>query len=207
MSLLSDFENAKFSTKTILLFYVLIMPLFFISIYLFKPDMIWLIQGNPLVNLHFYFLVSVCLVLSTLWLSMIYVLSDYTIKHLKIIEDDKTKQLKREAISKSLNELRKGDNEAKLNEMTKIIAMSLQEKLNKKFKPPQPKFSSNSNEHYRITLIYSILYLSAAIAINHFWLNWKIQYFLVCLPLFVIFRIVFVKLRLNQKSNRSDPVK
>lgn len=197
MSLLNDFENAKFSTKTILLFYVLVMPLFFISIYLFKPEMIWMIQGNPLVNLHFYFMVSVCLVLSTLWLSMIYILSDSTIKHLKIIDDNKSNQFKREALTKSLNELKQGDNEAKLKEITKMMAMSLEEKLNKKFK--QPRFTSNSNEHYRITLLYSIGYLSIAIAINHYWLNWKIEHFLLSLPLFIIFRIVLVRLRLKTK--------
>lgn len=199
MSLLHDFENAKFSTKTILLFYILIMPLFFISIYLFKPEMIWMIKGNPLVNLHFYFLVSVCLVLSTLWLSMVYILSNYVIKRMKNIEDEKNNQIKLGLVVESLNEIKKGDSKTKLNEIIKLIEMSLQEKLNKKFKP-QSRFASNSNDHYRITLIYSIVYLSISIAINHFWLHYKIHQLLICLPLFIVFRIVYVRWRLGQKS-------
>lgn len=204
MSLLHDFENAKFSTKTILLFYVLIMPLFFIGIYLFKPNMIWMIQGNPLVNLHFYFLVSVCLVLSTLWLSMIYLLSNLTMQHYQKMEDQKNRHRRKT----ELRELTKKMNEAKENKNYKEIANMASLHLKKTFSFRRKLiYTSHSNHHYRITLIHSILYLSIAIAINHLWLNWKIQYFLLSLPLFVVFRIVLLKLRLNQNSNHANPIK
>lgn len=194
MSLLNDFENAKFSTKTILLFYVLIMPLFFISVYLFKPDMIWIIRGNPIVNLHFYFLVSICLVLSTLWLSMVYLLSGLTMQYYQKLENQKNRQkreIELDAISEKIKQAKASKN---YRQMTYLL-----EDYSKKvlFSRKNHIYTSHSTHHYRITLIHSILYLSVAIAINHFWLNWKLQYFLLCLPLFVVFRIFIVKLRIS----------
>lgn len=203
MSLIHDFENAKFSTKTILLFYVLIMPLFFISIYLFKPQMIWIIQGNPLVNLHFYFLVSVCLVLSTLWLSMVYLLSGFSMKYYQRMEDQKNKNYRRTEFQELRQKIKQAQEKGNRRE-TIDFASEYSKKL---FQGrPKPRFTHHSNEHYRITLIYSILYLSTAIAINHFWLHYRIQVFLLCSFLFVILRIPYVKYRLKQKTN-ANPVK
>lgn len=203
MSLLHDFENAKFSTKTILLFYVLIMPLFFISIYLFKPKMIWIIQGNPLVNLHFYFLVSVCLVLSTLWLSMIYLLSGVTMKYYQRMEDQKNKDHRKKELHELNEKIKQAKEKGNIREATEFASQySKKVFIGRK----EPRFTHHSNEHYRIMLIYSILYLSTAIAINHFWLHCRIQVFLLCSFLFVILRIPYVKYRLKQKTN-ANPVK
>jgi hypothetical protein len=76
MSWISDFDKLKSSTKLILASFVSIFPFFFISVYLFNPSMVDRVQGNPLLNIHFYFLLSVCFVLSFIWFWLVFFLSE-----------------------------------------------------------------------------------------------------------------------------------
>lgn len=76
MSWISDFDKLKLTSKVIFLYFICIIPFFFISIYLFKPEMINLIQGNPLINIHFYFLFATCFALSFSWFWMVYLVSE-----------------------------------------------------------------------------------------------------------------------------------
>lgn len=75
MSWISDFEKLKLTSKVIFLYFICIIPFFFISVYLFKPDMINIIQGNPLINIHFYFLLAICFAISFSWFWMVYLVS------------------------------------------------------------------------------------------------------------------------------------
>ena len=196
MSLLNDFENAKFSTKTIVLYYLLTMPSFFICIYLFKPEMIHLINGNPLVNLHFYFLASVSLVLSTLWLSLVYWVTAVRMKYYEKIDRHKNQLLKRNKAMETLEKIKTGDQETKINEISKMMTMVIEEKLNKK--RISNRFTTNSENHYRFTLIYSMVYLSGAMALNHYLLHLSISAFLFALGLFTAFMIPIIKRSLKK---------
>jgi hypothetical protein len=75
MSWISDFERLKLTSKVIFLYFICIIPFFFISVYLFKPEMINIIQGNPLINIHFYFLLAICFALGFSWFWMVYLVS------------------------------------------------------------------------------------------------------------------------------------
>jgi hypothetical protein len=75
MSWISDFEKLKLTSKVIFLYFICIIPFFFISVYLFKPDMINIIKGNPLINIHFYFLLAICFAISFSWFWMVYLVS------------------------------------------------------------------------------------------------------------------------------------
>lgn len=86
MSWISDFDKLKSSTKLLIICFLSISPFFFISIYLFSPSMIDCVQGNPLLNIHFYFLLSVCFVISFIWFWLMFFLSEMSLSFMGKIE-------------------------------------------------------------------------------------------------------------------------
>ncbi len=75
MSLINDFEKLHISTKTSFLTIFSQIPLFFISVYLFKIDLIQKIGNFPLSDMDFWFLASLCFGLSLTWFSANLILS------------------------------------------------------------------------------------------------------------------------------------
>jgi hypothetical protein len=94
MSWISDFDRLKLTSKVILLYFVFVIPFFFISIYLFKPEMIEIIKGNPFVNLHFFFLISFCFALSISWFGLVFIVSELTFSFAKKVDLQKKDGIK-----------------------------------------------------------------------------------------------------------------
>jgi len=176
MSYLQDFEKLHIGTKTTFLTILGTMPFFFISIYLFKPEMIQIIEGNPLTNIHFYFLLSLCLVISVLWFLMNLILglqaTDY------IVEIDKKKKK---------NENKTDTEEEKKNELT----TEQREKIKLQMRKQRELHITTT---FIMTFVYSLVYLSIATFLNKELLHWQFKWFILGCFSFIIFRILMVGL-------------
>jgi len=178
--MIKDFESLHFSTKTIALTILSTIPFFFISIYLFKPEMISIIEGNPLINIHFYFLISVCLSLSIIWFGLILLISMISgevhekQEKNKILEEIfRAENLKIEAVKEDsiLEKKRKQDLRVKRKEMDLRVVFIL-------------------------TYILSISYISLAIFLNRIWLEWGFKMFLIGCGGFILLRILLLSFSL-----------
>lgn len=70
MSIIQDFEKLHITYKTTALTILAQMPLFFISIYLFCPQLILKVNGERIFDMDFIFIVCICFSLSLTWFFM-----------------------------------------------------------------------------------------------------------------------------------------
>jgi hypothetical protein len=165
------------------------MPMFYIAIYLFKPEMITIIQENPLINVHFYFLLSVCLVLSILWFGMVFFVTarGARLAKRKILQDEIEKVKSQEQKTKF--------DDSKLTDKQRLLFSTLT-KMNRDIKRKKLEARMNkvfTNEaNYELTLFYSVGYFAIAVGLNHFYLHWSLPTFLISNLLFIVFRLIYI---------------
>jgi len=70
MSIIKDFKELHIGLKTSILTILCQMPFFFIAIFLFKYNLIVNISEYPLIDMDFWFLISLCFCFSLTWFFM-----------------------------------------------------------------------------------------------------------------------------------------
>lgn len=180
MSLIKDFNDLHIGTKGIILNISSTVPFFFIVTYIFNPTLISKIQGNPLIDIDFFFVLSLCTVLSVLWFLMNFVLAYLVIEFIEWTEVSLEK------------------NEQQTNELNQE-SFSVKEENNN---------DSRIANTFLITYISSIIYLAFAILLN-MWVALSFMWFLISCFAFIFFRLVSVGVwfgifkRYERKSNDS----
>lgn len=177
MNYLHDFEKLHISTKTSVLTILGTIPFFYISIYLFKPEMIQIIEGNPFTNFHFYYLISVCLVLSVMWYLMNLILGIRTVQYIS----KKKKRLRTEKVDIPKKE---GNPFVKFDQILKRTAAIREQ--NTREKDLELKIS------FAISFSYSLFYLSIAIFLNKELLQLDFKWFILSCFGFVLFRMFVI---------------
>lgn len=192
MGLLQDFENSKVSTKSMVLYFAIITPMFYVSIYLFKPSMIHIVQGNPLVNMHFYFLISVCLILSILWFGMIFFVTERAISLVKkkVLEEEIKK------IESSIVKSKRLVNSDLSDQKKEFFNRTFERIKNTRINREKIKINKiiDSEFQYRLTLFYSVAYFACSVGLNHFFVHLSLPIFLLSNLLFIFIRLIFVSM-------------
>lgn len=75
MSFIKDFDELHVTYKSTIFTIIASMPFYFICIYLFNQPLIQKINSNPLVDMDFWFVISLCFCLSLSWFIMNLILS------------------------------------------------------------------------------------------------------------------------------------
>ncbi|XOV67586.1 MAG: hypothetical protein ACFHU9_00160 [Fluviicola sp.] len=167
MSLIKDFNDLNIGTKGTILNILSAVPFFFIGTYLFNPDLIQKIQENALTDIDFYFLLSICAALSTLWFFMNFTVSIKAVDFVDWIERVKQDNKDDTDNKDSSDELKNDADEAKAED------------------------SDELSEVFVISYIYSIGYLAMAIFIN-LWIGLSFKWFVVSCFGFIAFRLTWV---------------
>lgn len=169
MSLIKDFNDLHIGTKGTILNILSAVPFFFIGTYLFNPDLVQKVQGNTLTDIDFYFLLSICLALSTLWFFMNFIIS---IKVLDVVN--------------WIERLRQEDKQQDENNNPPNIP-------EKEAKDTKTEDDEELAEIFVVSYIYSIGYLALAIFIN-IWIGFSFKWFVVSCFGFIVFRLAWVVL-------------
>jgi len=191
MALLSEFENLHIKTKSIVLTISSTIPFFFIAVYLFKPTLIQLIEGNPFVNIHFYFWLSLIVALSIVWFFMNFMLGTIATQVF-----EKRKKKERQQSGDDFKQLLQQNTGEELSES--IIAH-----FEKNRETRNKRLENRMKTEFGITYVYSTGYLSVAIFLNQVWLHWSFEMFLVGCISFILFRLIALALR---KYNLDNPL-
>lgn len=172
MSYLRDFEKLHISTKTSIMTVLVTIPFFFIAIYLFKPSMVTIIKGNIFTNIHFYYLLSICVMTSVLWYLMNLWLGLQTTEYIVEIDRKKRKKNKKKESTKKegLTEEERGLILKKIEDQKEVNLLTT----------------------FYLTFIYSLVYLSLAILLNKEWLHLEFKWFVIACYSFVFFRIIWI---------------
>ena len=75
MSFIKDFDELHVTYKSTFFTILALMPYYFVCIYLFNQPLIKKISANPLVDMDFWFIISLCFSLSLSWFIMNLILS------------------------------------------------------------------------------------------------------------------------------------
>lgn len=169
MSLIKDFNDLHIGTKGTLLNILSTVPFFFIGIYLFHPVLILKVQGNPLTDIDFYFLLSICMALSILWFFMNFTISTLLVDFFDWINEEQVTE----------NEDQAGS----------INSIETDERIEEETKQEDEKMKGI----FIITYIYSIGYLALAIFLN-LSLDLTYKWFVLACFGFIVFRLLLVAL-------------
>jgi hypothetical protein len=182
MSLIKDFNDLHFSWKGVLLTICSSIPIFFVSVYLFKNDLIARIEDNPWGDLRFYFVICLCVALSTLWFLANIVLSIHSAKHT---------QLKMQVLR-----------ERKMDISQKLISRLFG------YKPKKGHGEESLKLTFMLTYAYATGYLGVCIFLNQQLFHFAFPNFLLASWGFILFRIFWVAIRkgiLEEELENSFP--
>lgn len=190
MNYLHDFEKLHISTKTSVLTILGTLPFFYISVYLFKPDMIHIIKGNPFANFHFYYLISVCLVLSVMWYLMNLILGFRLVEY-AVKKNEKTNQ------EKNHTKKTEGNPSAVFDQIWKRNVAYREQKKREKDLELKMSFS--------VSFIYSLFYLSIAIFLNQEFLQLDFKWFILSCFGFVVFRLIvlWIGIKITEETHEN----
>lgn len=173
MSLIKDFNELHFSYKGTALIIGSNIPIFFVSIYLFKYDLITVIQGNPWGSLQFYFVLCLCLALSIIWFIANLLLSIHSEEYIEL--------------------LRRLKHQKEMSAFERVVEQKLsslpRQNINKERKEDSQKFA------FIMTYGYATTYLGICIFVNQQFLQWSFPQFLLGSWGFILFRIVYMAIR------------
>ena len=186
MSLIKDFNELHFSYKGTALIIGSNIPIFFVSIYLFKYDLISVIQGNPWGSLQFYFVLCLCLTLSIIWFLSNLLLSIHSTQYF---------------------ELRyRSEREKEMNPFQRIIEQKLatlpRKNVTSERKEDSQKFA------FIMTYGYATAYLGICIFVNQQFMQWSFPHFLLGSWGFILFRILYMAIRketLKEELKKKQP--